>query len=421
MPSSVRCAAVISLFAILVVGGFSATAADAASPDSLAASLTDRGFENVTVDAGPGGVTVWYENRIYRYEMAALGAVAWLSASALDPGTSLEIVPLNRAVPIVAVSAPAGEWVRFLNGDEDAGAFRGALRVSTRGSGGASPPPPGSRRLNPSRLRTDLELRPLFSFELGIADDPFQYSLYAAPEAVMSPATGFLATVQGQIKINDDLDPFARELSPGRNTLSWGGRVPGDWLAAASAGYFSDDRYGAAVETGRLFGDGAVEFRVGGDYSGYLQFSRGITLYSGLNAWSGFAAATYRTPGIDFEATVTGARFLEGKAGGRVDVARRFGETTVGFFAIKTSVRSVAGVTLAVPLPLAKDPRPARVRVATVDYFPFSYRESALRIGLRVPLFDNLDRLRKGLYPTFIRNNLADLRAALDDVRGSER
>jgi hypothetical protein len=177
-------------------------------------------------------------------------------------------------------------------------------------------------------------------------------------------------------------------------------------------GYFPGDRYGFAGEMGRLYRDGTIEIRAGGDLSGHLHFGPEIVTYSRLGAWTAWTSGTVRLSGIDLATTVTGGRFQRGDLGGRFDLARRVGEVEIGFFAIKTQEGTLGGFRLSAPLPVAKQRRPARVRFATVPAFPWEYRESVDPAGVRVRLHDNLDRFRKGLYPTFLRNNLADLRTA---------
>ncbi len=418
MPRLVRNVALLTLG--LLIGAGRGSAAPPADPGpAIQAELVGLGFENVAVRTGENSVRIWYENRILRYELAAIGLAARTAVRHLPPGTDLTLVIENRGVAVLSLSAAAGDWDRFLRGDLDPAAFnrRLALRAVADGSGSLAPPA-GTPRANRRWWRTDLAVRPLFSFEIGIADDPFQIALYLAPEATMSPGYGTLATVQAQVRVTDDLDPYARRVAPGRNTLSWGGPLPGGVLFAGSAGYFPQNRYGVAAQAGRLFLDGRLEMRAGGDASGFLKFSRDLVFYSGLHTWSAYVSATGRTRGLDLEATVTGARFMEGALGARVDVDRRFAETTFGFFGIKTRDDSVAGLRLVVPLPPRRWSRPRAVRLTTVPEFPLTYRESVLNIGRQVSLFDNLDRLRKGLYPTFVRNNLADLRRALP---GEER
>jgi hypothetical protein len=333
---------------------------------------------------------------------------------------------LNRTFPIISVAAPVPAWLAFLNGEMGEAAFREVLEIhedGLRGGGGLAPPDP--ERRNPSRWRTDAAVRPLFEFQLGVADDPFEYSLHLAPELTASPFAGGLITLQGGIRLHDDLDPCGSEdpcgswVKPVRNTLSWGGWLPGRVLLAASAGTFPGDRYGFAGEAGRLFWDGQIEVWAGGDLSGELQFLEDLIEYSSPEQCSAFLPATHRTPAIDVESTVQVGRFREEKEAVRVEVARRFHEFELAFFGIANEDDTVAGVHIKLPLPLTRYLKPAPFRLTTVPEFPFTYRDSRQAIGVQIPLFDNMDRLRKRLYPTFIRNNLEDLRRARREIEES--
>ncbi len=387
-----------------------------AEPAAIEESVTDelvaRGFESVCVHASPERVTVWYENRIHRYELRALGVVAGIASARADSASLLEIIPETRGVALISLTARCADWGRFLDGRADARWF--GERLEIRSDGGLS----ASRReraglaeSNNSRWKVDVAARPLLDLEFGIPGDPLRLSAWVAPEATVSPARGMLFTAQAIIRLRDEIDTFARPVAPGRTTLSAAGWLPGACLGALSAGYFSDNRYGFAGEAGRLLFNGALECRVGGDFSGYLKFSEGVTLYSSMAAWSAFAALTHRAPLIDVETTVTAGRFMHGDAGVRVDVARRFHETEFGFFGVNTETDRLVGFRMSLPLPVERSGPPARLRAVTVPAFPWEYRESVSLAGLRVKLYDNTARFRKGLYPTFVRNNLEDLRA----------
>jgi hypothetical protein len=401
------------LWGVLAMGS-SVRAADRRSDEELVAQLVDRGFENVGVSDRADTTTIWYENRVYRHELEALGLVAFLMASSVESETVVSLVPENYGVPLIAVSAVSADWLEFLRGRQPPGWFR--ERVTIRpGEGEAESIRHGRPSLYHSSLwRTDLRLRPLFDFELGVSDDPFRSAFLIAPEAVMSPLPGTLLTLQVMIEIDDDLSDLPkRNVRPGRNTLSWGGWLPGRWLGAVSGGYFPRDRYGFAGQIGSLLKDGSFEITSGGDFTGLLEFLEDITLYSSLDAWSAFLAVTHRTHRLDLETTLTGARFMEGDLGVRVDLSRRFGEAALGFFGINTESDKVVGVGLRLPLPVRRWSAPSRVRFTTVPAFPFEYRDSLADVGLQVSQFDDLDRLRKRLYPTYILNNLEDFRDAI--------
>jgi hypothetical protein len=419
--------------------------------DSIARDLLEEGFENLFVEEREGLVTVWFENRVYRHELTAIGVAALVAAEGLEDAVILELIPENRGVPLLSLSAPAGAWRAFLRGEIGEAEFESRLTIllgkriegSTLRHSGARWP--GWQGRNPSHLRTDFALRPLFNFRLGQFTDTFLYTLQVGPEATMSPFYGGLVTLQAAVRIHDDQDPChsfggacRAAVHPVRNTLSWGGWLPGNWLLASSAGIFPGDRYGFLTEVGTLVLDGRLELWAGGEATGGIRFLEeeeadggsflwDLITYTNVADWSAFAAATYRPLGIDLEGTLTMGRFREGKSGVRVDLQRRLGEFELGFFVIHQidadlletadprrddKEETVGGVTLRIPLPVRRYPSPSRFRATTVPAFPFTYWESTAPVGVQTSMFDNLDRLRKRLYPPYIRNNLTDLRTA---------
>jgi hypothetical protein len=396
--------------AVLLVGAGGVRAAEV-PPDSSALAarqaLVDAGFENVSVTRPTGGgLDVRYENRIERWDLPAVGRVAEACRWAVDDDAELAITPLVRGVPVRSLVARAADWGRFLDGLISAAEFRDALVVTPpRPAGGSAP-------ANSSRGRIDLALRPLFELQLGIADDPFQTMVAVAPELTVSPLRGFLLTLQARQELQDDLDDFNSPLEPGRNTLSWNGRLPGGLDMAASAGTFPDNRYGVVAEAGRYLDPGGyLEARVGGDWSGFYKFlNTGTVSYSDAGAWSGIGTLIGRIPDREVELTVAGGHFLSGDEGIRVDLLRRFGEVELGFFGISTDRGELGGFRFSVPLPARRWSRPSAVRLVTVPSFPFEYREDVAPLGRRVRMYDTIDRFRRGITPVGIAANTEALR-----------
>jgi hypothetical protein len=402
--------------------------------------LVEHGFENVAVAVDSTVTTVWYENRIYRYDMTAMGVAATLSLAALDTAEAgvLELVPENRGVALVAISAPVAAWRGFLTGRLDAKAFRSDLRIDMHRRRSGAQLAVDQDRENRPYGRTDLALRPLFGFQLGAGRDPFLYTLQIAPEATVSPFAGALITLQAAIRIHDDLDPCGTEnpcrpaVIPGRNTFSWGGWLPLGVLSTVSAGIFPGDRYGIATELGRLVWKDQLEVVAGGDVSGKLQFLVDSIDYSSLDRWAAFVAATHRFRGLDLETTLTLGRFEEEEFAVKLEVARRIHEFEIGFFVATnpnsdlqftpyedTEDKSAAGVNLRFALPVAHYMKPRVVRPTTVPEFPFTYKSTVDPVAVQITPYDNLDRLRKRLYPTFIWNEIEDLRSASRYVTAS--
>src|SRR5262245_13075913 len=413
---------------------FFAGALHAQTPgERVAQRLVEHGFENVVVAVDSTVTTVWFENRVYRYDMTAMGVAATLSLAALDSAEAgvLELVPENRGVALVAVSAPVTAWREFLGGRMDAKTFRSDLRIDLHRRISGAPVAAHRDRENRPYGRTDLALRPLFGFQLGAGRDPFLYTLQIAPEATVSPFPGALITLQAAIRLHDDLDPCGTEdpcrpaVIPGRNTLSWGGWLPAGVLSTISGGIFPGDRYGVATELGRLVWKNQLEVWAGGDVSGKLLFLEDSIEYSSLDRWAAFGAVTHRFRGLDLETTLTVGRFEEEEFAIKLEVARRIHEFEIGFFVATNpnsdlqftpyedeEDKSAAGVNLRFALPVAHYMKPRVVRPTTVPEFPFTYKSTVDPVAVQITPYDNLDRLRKRLYPTFIWNEIEDLRTA---------
>lgn len=414
----------ITVFLLLIPAGWAVTNGSAAAPpppgETISRAVVDHGFENVAVRETDGLITIWFENRVYRYDMVALGVVARLASDVAEPLAVLELVPESRGVPLISVSAPSGDWARFLDGEEGAAGFRSRLQIEIGKRRNGEPLAlRGQATRNQSYFRTDLDVRPLFSFELGFPGDPLRQATSLAPEATMAPFRGGLLTTQVAFRLHDDFELCAgglcdEKVYPSRATLTVGGWLPDAWLASASAGIFPSDQYGVAGQTGKLILDGRLEVVVGADATGKLRFLEGLIEYSSVKYWATYASLTHRSTGIDLASTLTIGRFYDEELAVRVDLVRTWHELDFGLFAVSNDLDTQAGATLRIPLPVKRSMRPTRLRLATVPAFPIVYQDTFDRIGVSASLFDNLDRLRKRLYPTFIRNNVEDLRRAND-------
>jgi hypothetical protein len=113
-------------------------------------------------------------------------------------------------------------------------------------------------------------------------------------------------------------------------------------------------------------------------------------------------------PFLDVAVKASFGRFLGEEEGGRFDLRRALGELEIGFFAIKTESESLGGILLDVPLPLARYSKPSGVRFKTVPTLTWEYRAEVTRAGKMPGGGLSIERLYKGLAPTFIRNNVSE-------------
>lgn len=371
--------------------------------EELSISLVSRGFENVVVTESPEStVKVYYENRIYRYPMRAMGVVLAQVDDGIPGPWSVTVVPMRAGVPIVSVTANHEYYKRFISGEIDAETFAESLVIST------SPPAPDlDEAENRSFRRLDISAGPSVSVEFEQIDDSMRGRLNIVPQVESSPARGLLATAQLVLPVIDEIEEPDSGVRPGRATLDWLSRK-GPVTGLARAGIFNQQRYGFSLGAGRWTWGDRILLAGRGDLTGKLALDDGVWEYSDIEVFTYSLGATYWYPMLDVTLKAEYGRFLGEENGARVDLTRAIGELEIGFFAIKTESDTLAGFTVDIPLPVSRYSKPGAVRLKTVPHFIWEYRDEVTAKGLMPGGGLSVNNLYKSLAPVFIRNNVSE-------------
>jgi hypothetical protein len=393
---------VVSL-ALLLVPASTQSAANHNDLENLTVALSSHGFENVQVSSETEGtIRAYYENRIYRYDLRAMGVVLALVNESVAAPWKVEIIPLEAGVPIVSVAARSDDYVRFTSGELDEKTFAASLAIST------DPPVPDLEgSANGSFRRIDVSAGPTFAIELEQIDDSMRGQFNIVPQLEADLLRGLSGTAQLVIPVVDEFEEQASGVRPGRVTLDWLYRR-GPAVSLFRAGLFNPDRYGLSLGGGGWVWGDRFLLTARGDLTGKLAVLDGVWEYSDVGVFTYSLGAQYRYPFLDVAVKASFGRFLGEEDGGRFDIVRAFGELDIGFFAIKTESESLGGILVDVPLPLARYSRPSGFRFKTVPALTFEYRSEVTRAGLMPGGGLSIENLYKGLAPTFIRNNVSE-------------
>src|SRR5262249_21772363 len=209
----------------------------------LAEAVSGLGLENVSV-AGDGRA-VGYENRRYRHSAEARGR----AADQAHPSSAAPVTFFERRLGLVAAAVV----------DTGAGGPAQGPYPSDR----AFPAAPGKPLLAPTTRSIDLELVPLFTYELGRLFDPVLVRVELEPRLRYTPWQGARATASFIFPLRNDfaidsLHPDINKARPGPITLEQFAWVPGKALVSATAGIFGGNRYGLSVGAARPLRGGAV-------------------------------------------------------------------------------------------------------------------------------------------------------------------
>ena len=342
----------------------------AQAPDSAsAATLDGLGFDNITLD--PAGHVAVYENRRYRQSAEARG----LAARRLRPSRESPVSFYERRLGMAAATVvDTGDAVP-----------RSVAYPSDRGWIAPSWRPV----LRPTWRTVDIDLIPLFTYEIGRILDPVLVRIEIEPRLRYNPWPGAQATASLIIPLRndftvDELHPDIDQVRPGPVTLEQFGWIKHVALVSGTAGIFANNRYGFSMGAAVPLMGGAFLADGEADLTGYLAFPAPGPEYSTPELWTGWAGLTYRPPFCDLALRGRVGHYLYDDNGGEVELRRSLGDLDVAFFFQRAGGISVHGLRLDVPLPPMKRPTGHAVRVLPAARFPLTYRDEAAPVGRSV-------------------------------------
>ena len=401
----IRAAFFPSLF-FLIIGGMNAEEVHSSDPGPIISVLARHGFENVAVIEDTAEVIITYENRIYRFEVRAVQEVLNLLPGLPAPGKKLILIPQKRGIPIVAVvfGNYSGVWPLIIGTacGECRFVVDAALDVESYWRKLKQVP-----KSNPSFMKFDGFVHPQFRVQFGNVLDAMESQVNLAPALSMSAWSGMQVSGQWIFPIQNELGTEGDHGRPGLLTLNQTMRLPCHSFVSGTLGYFTQHRYGADLEVKKFWSNGRMAVAAEAGYTGYAEYHKNGWYYSDPDRWTWHLSAETRFAAVDLTVKLTCGRFIYRDTGFRLDAARQFGETAIGFFGLRTDRGRNGGFSISVPLFPSKRQQPKRVRVSPAPYFPWSYRFKGLPLqGLQYSTANSIDEFLFNLNPDFIRNQL---------------
>jgi hypothetical protein len=392
--------------------------------DQLQRKLIAYGMENVRVAMLPRepGITVAveYENRRYnRNELHGLGIVLGATAIHAPPAvTHMQVIVKEVNLPVLQFTTAIDDFLDFVNQRTSASAYARTVQISNTLSPQTEAPLAATPVRNRSWLKLDLFLRPVMSTMILTERSEADIRFGLNPEASMQLTPGAVVNVQGSVPLTQtdgfDDDLPAPELQ--RALLHQALRLPqGPWSRALSGitqfsvGRFTPSEVGLANETALTLGEGWFFFRT--------KIARLGTSFDHLDRWEAWGNGRVRYAPLDLTFSVAGGRFLDGDTGVAASVRRFFGNTSIGVFVRHTERGSLGGIALGIPLTVAKELPPWRLRPRLPEVFAYSQNttifteRNILRsdIGRAVPTGHAIEGVywnRDRLYPVNVQHHL---------------
>ena len=370
-------------------------------------ALVAESFENVLVGVGGDTLFVEYESRRFREQLDAIAVAAAVAAQRCGPEIKrLMLAPKLDDVPQLSLQADVDALLAFL---ATPGACPDGIWVTPYMPGGCLPETVFAAEGNKKPGGGEVQLRFSHAFEITRPDEPTFASrngLGLEERMFLGRALSIRARQDWPFHndINDKTDPINRDA-----LLQYSDAWTPELFVLANGGWLRGERFGGQVEAGYYLKQG--RFKLGGRYGWYTDESEGEEDPEDALALGELA---YYEPRLDWEMTALGGQFLEGDQGIRVESTRRFGPTSLTFFAYDTDDSEPhGGFRFFVPLEWYSERRHDDWRAVGSPYFGFQYRTDSDPSGV-VPLAGvDLATIRGQLRPEYVAAHLDDFRRAV--------
>lgn len=343
--------------------------------------LITTGFENIRVTTENNNFTISFENNIYRWNVRALATALDTIAKYVPENSSLNVVQLRLDIPQITTKVNAQNWMNFRNDTSYYEKIDSTLSVSYN-TGPDWSKLKKTKPLNPNTFKFDLVFYPQLYLANLLFYEIYEVQFNIAPALQFSFWKGsqFIAQVIFPIYSNEKVyGQEGEKVRPGFLALSQNFRFGGAWFANVTVGNFNNHRYGIDFSLNHPFKNPRWNMSVNAGYTGSSYITDNGWEIGELNTLTFFAGVGYFWPRFNLMVDIKAGRFLEGDFGGRFDLTRMFGETTIGFYA-QYSVTEIggedfpnAGFHFSIPFPPGKRCKHKTFRVNVPRYFDWEY------------------------------------------------
>ena len=312
-------------------------------------ALEEQGFSNIRVARRDSLTVVTIQNDAYKLQASGIAAATrTLEKEGLLENGVVKLIVLDYDVPQVTLTydSKVGDWKASHHLDkEDWKLARTALKTSS------------------SFGKVDVVVYPQVSLMNLIITQVYQSLWQLSPAVEMTLWPGSKLSYQVKFPIyNDGYGSREGKIHPGMITLSQRFRLPYDIIGRASAGIFSNNRYGVALDLKRRFSFAPWLMLEGGFSMIGLCYFEGFTFHVSPELepfWYAGGNAYWPKAQTEFRAKVQ--KFLLADYGVKAEMIRHFRYCSIGFYVEKglnTYAHTNGGFRFQIALPPYRYKRP---------------------------------------------------------------
>ena len=382
--------------------------------------LIDAGLENIQIQLARNQ-TIWisYENRRYRNEITALGIVLGYASECFGFANQLVIIPKYRNIPLKFIKVDRRVFQQYIQDKISAADFIENLEISFQPISEKPLVGYGSQHAHSSLYKIDLIANPGIRAQFARPHDSAQLQFNLLTDISVTLAKGLQVNGQWIFPIYDEFQPEESKSRLGQFYLSQFIRFPAGTFLTAGVGLFDLGCTGISTEIKRFLFQERFSFSARLDYLNTHSLKNVLQLDVPCeNNLSYLFQAQYRFDQVNFLTKVSWGRFLLGDKRWRIDIVRRFHELELGFMGVwNESLEFLTGMTVRIPFPVSRYPRPGRIRVRTPRFIPWNYRYLPCYDGFILDTGNNFEQITQQFSLSFIRANIHQFKTATRYVK----
>jgi len=375
--------------------------------------LVEEGFQSIVVYNEDNKMIVSYENRRYRFEVAAMLRIMELITEEKDLGLDeVVLVPKRLNIPILSVNLSLKAYQQFKNKEITIAQFAQYLSVENESI--YTKNKSQSIQKHTGNYALELEIEPQLRLALGGNPDAVIHQLNLVPRVNFflwkgaKLSTGVILPISNEFQVEEE-----EMIRPELIAFSQFFRLPRNTYAGLSVGYFTKYRYGTQAEIGKFFLNNNLLIKGKIGYTGYASYPKRLFLERPEKGWQRAKldyvdyqiGLDYRFPKWDLVAGLTYGKGLFDKRFVEANLSRQINEMTIGFVALKTDNGENYGVRLSLPIFPKKYWKPKRVSVRPARQFKYDYNGNQ-NFVTQYSTGTNMADLHFQLNPSFIKNQL---------------
>lgn len=414
----------ISLLILLTISTKQAFSQENKSSNSLVQALTSHGFENVGVHQDKNNLYLFYENRLYRWEIDGLRKVIEEASKIYNDSITLHVIPMHHQIPVSVISYKIGNFQKRQI-DSTRNALSGDNLRVTFSIDSVKSLQKNLRLQNSPKGRVDLILLPGLRFQIGNFDNPFEKRISISPILQTSLWKGNLLSAELLIPLFNDLQQtYEGDIRLETATINQLVRLPHNLFFYSSAGIFpytnrlnsvaNYKRYGLNAEMRKYLFNGRFAMGANIGWTGFMNFKDGYFNYWAMDKINYAIYAEYHEPKYDINTRLTAGKFLYEDNAVRLDISRQFHEFSFGVFIIKSDLKTsseeigtVGGLCFTIPISPKRSFRPSAFRVNLAKSFSYEFRERTVDpLAITFRTNNDWNDVMRNLNPDFTVKNL---------------